>query len=342
MDDMNVLPGGDQEFALPQTCLVMLVDDQPMVAEALRRMLAVDTNIDFHYCNDPGEAMKTAGHIIPSVILLDLVMPEIDGLTVLRYMRSNPRTKDIPVVVLSSREDPAMKAEAFGAGANDYLIKWPDSIELLARIHYHSKWFITLQQRDEAFRALRVSQRKLAESNLQLQSLASMDGLTGIPNRRHFDARFDEEWQRSMRDQSWLSLIMVDIDHFKEYNDLHGHLAGDDCLKVVAGTILACLLRPADTAARYGGEEFVLILPGTDQNGAEIVAEKVRRAIEKLGITHELSTTSDFVTVSLGVATTVPRYSSQANSLLSEADEALYAAKEAGRNRFVCGPLMRI
>jgi two-component system chemotaxis family response regulator WspR len=341
MDDMNLLPGGDQEPALPHACLVMLVDDQPMVAEALRRMLAVDTNIDFHYCNDPGEALKTAGHIIPSVILLDLMMPEIDGLTVLRYVRSNPRTKDIPVVVLSSKEDPAMKAEAFGAGANDYLIKWPDSIELLARIHYHSKWFITLQQRDEAFRALRVSQRKLAESNLQLQRLVAMDGLTGLPNRRHFDARLDEEWQRSLREQSWLTLIMVDIDHFKQYNDLYGHLTGDDCLKAVAGAISGCLSRPADMAARFGGEEFVLILPGTDQNGAEFVAEKVRKAVEMLGISHELSTASDFVTVSLGVATTVPRKSSQATNLLAEADAVLYAAKEAGRNRFMCGTLMR-
>jgi two-component system chemotaxis family response regulator WspR len=285
--------------------------------------------------------MKTAEHIIPSVILLDLVMPEIDGLTVLRYMRSNQRTKDIPVVVLSSREDPAMKAEAFGAGANDYLIKWPDSIELLARIHYHSKWFITLQQRNEAFRALRVSQRKLAESNLQLQRLVAMDGLTGIPNRRNFDDRLDEEWKRSVREQNWLTLIMVDIDHFKQFNDLYGHITGDDCLKAVAGAISGCLLRPTDMAARFGGEEFALILPGTDQNGAEFVAEKVRKAVEMLSIPHGRSTTSDFVTVSLGVAATVPRNNSQANSLLSQADDALYAAKEAGRNRFVCGPLMR-
>lgn len=341
MDDMNVLPGGDQEFALPRTCLVMLVDDQPMVAEALRRMLAVDTNIDFHYCKDPGQALKVAEQIVPTVILLDLVMPEIDGLTVLRYLRSNPLTKEIPVVVLSSKEDPAMKAEAFGDGANDYLIKWPNSIELLARIHYHSKWFITLQQRDEAFRALRVSQRKLAETNLQLQSLASMDGLTGIPNRRYFDERLEEEWHRSAREQNWLTLIMVDIDHFKQFNDLYGHLTGDDCLKKVAGTISGCMLRPADVAARFGGEEFVLILPGTEPKGAEFVAEKVRRTVENLGITHGRSTTSDFVTVSLGVATTVPRNNSQANSLLSEADKALYAAKEAGRNCFVCGSLMR-
>lgn len=337
---MNLAANGDSEPT--QNCLVMLVDDQPMVAEALRRILATETDMDFHYCNDPEQALKTAEQLKPSVILLDLVMPEINGLTVLHYMRANPLTRDVPVVVLSSKEDPAMKAEAFASGANDYLIKWPDRIELLARIRYHSRWYLTLKQRDEVFRALRVSQRKLAESNLQLQRLASMDGLTGIPNRRYFDERLEEEWLRSAREQEWLTLIMLDIDHFKLYNDLHGHLDGDECLKAVAAAISGCLVRPMDVAARFGGEEFVLILPGTDPSGAEFVAEKVRKAVESLRIPHEHSTTSKFITVSLGVATTVPARNAPANSLLAEADTALYAAKNSGRNRFAAASVMQV
>lgn len=342
MDEMNMLSSGDQELALPQPCLVMLVDDQPMVAEALHRILSAEADMDFHYCDNPEQALKTAEQIKPSVILLDLVMPDIDGLTVLRYLRSNPLTRDVPVVVLSTKEEPALKADAFGSGANDYLIKWPDRIELLARIRYHSQWYTILQQRNEAFRALRVSQRKLAESNLQLQRIAALDGLTGIPNRRYFDERLEEEWLRGAREQSWLTLIMLDVDHFKQYNDLYGHIAGDECLRAVARAISGGLLRPADVAARFGGEEFVLILPGTDANGAEFVANKVCKAVEALGIPHDRSTASNFVTVSLGVATTVPAHGAQVSSLLAEADAALYAAKEAGRNRFMIAPVMRV
>jgi two-component system, chemotaxis family, response regulator WspR len=341
MDDLDINTSSKQEPALDQPCLVMLVDDQMMVAEALRRILEPETDMNFHYCNDPGQAVKTAEQIKPSLILLDMVMPEIDGLTVLRFLRSNPLTQDIPVVVLSSKEESIEKAAAFAGGANDYQIKWPDRIELLARIRYHSRWFITLQQRNEAFRALRVSQRKLTEINLQLQQIASLDGLTGIPNRRCFDERLEEEWKRAIREQAWLTLVMLDIDHFKQYNDLYGHLAGDECLKSVASAIAGNMLRPADTAARYGGEEFILVLPGTNLEGGEFVAEKVRSAIEELCIPHEASATGKFITISLGLATTVPGRGSDALELLAETDAALYAAKEAGRNRWVSAPLMK-
>jgi two-component system chemotaxis family response regulator WspR len=341
MDETNEPLTNEPELASYPPYLVMLVDDQPMVAEALRRILTVESDMDFHYCGEPGSALKIAGEIKPSVILLDLVMPDIDGLTVLRALREHAATRIVPVVVLSSQEDAAMKAEAFAVGANDYLIKWPDRIELLARLRYHSQWYSNMQQRDEAFRALRVSQRKLAESNLKLQRQAAVDGLTGIPNRRYFDERFEEEWKRGAREQEWLSLIILDVDHFKLYNDRYGHMAGDECLKAVAQVIAGSLLRPTDLAARYGGEEFVLILPNTDQAGAEVVAGNMRKAVEALGIPHARSATGAVVTVSLGVATTVPTEHDQAQGLLAEADTALYAAKEAGRNRYAIAPLMR-
>ncbi len=338
MEEITTSPNGD----FSKTCMVMLVDDQPMVAEALRRILMQEEDMDLHYCQDPEQALRMAEQIKPSVILLDLVMPDIDGLMVLRYMRSNPLTRDVPMIVLSSQEDPELKAEAFAVGANDYLIKWPDRVELLARLRYHSQWYVTMQQRDEAFRALRVSQRKLAESNLRLQRLVSVDGLTGIPNRRFFDERLEEEWQRGSREQGWLTLVMIDVDHFKAYNDLHGHLAGDESLKEVAGALSAVLLRPSDVVARYGGEEFVLILPGTDPDGAIAIAEKMLKAIDTLGIPHETSPTSRYLTISLGVATTVPSQNVKSSILLAEADSALYEAKEAGRNRYVLAPVMRV
>ena len=329
----------DGENAIPRPALVMLVDDQPMVGEALRRMLAPEADIDFHYCEEPAQALKLAGEIRPSLILLDLVMPEIDGLTLLRYMRANPLTKAVPVVVLSTKEDPVLKGEAFANGANDYLIKWPDRIELLARIRYHSQWYRNLEQRDEAFRSLRLSQRRLAESNLQLQRLASVDGLTGIVNRRYFDERLEEEWLRAARAKDWLTLVMVDIDHFKAFNDHYGHLAGDDCLKAVAKALIEVLRRPADLVARFGGEEFVIVLPGTSPEGAELVAEKVRRCVEGLNIPHAFSSAGDRVTASVGVATVVPTNRLEPTSLLAEADAALYQAKGAGRNRIAVAPL---
>jgi len=140
---------------------VLLVDDQPMVGEAVRRMLAGEGDIDFHFISDPAKALQTATELEPTVILQDLVMPEIDGLTLVKFMRKSPKLKDIPLIVLSSKEEASTKAEAFALGANDYLVKLPDKIELIARIRYHSKAYINLLQRDEAYQALLASQKEL-------------------------------------------------------------------------------------------------------------------------------------------------------------------------------------
>lgn len=342
MNENNPQIDENAELPLTPSCLVMLVDDQPMMAEALRRMLVEETDIDYHYCREPTQAVQMAEQIKPTTILLDLVMPDIDGMSILRYLRANPLTKDIPVVVLSSKEDAQLKAEAFITGANDYLIKWPDRIELLARIRYHSQCFFNLKQRDEAFRALRVSQRRLSESNLQLQRLASLDGLTGIPNRRFFDERQAEEWLRAARQKDWFSVVMIDIDHFKQYNDIYGHLSGDATLKAVAQTLTDTLKRPTDLVARYGGEEFVLILPGTDSQGAYKIAERVRAAVEALDIAHAGSSVAPHVTISLGAATTVPLHTISPTTLLAEADSALYVAKSNGRNQLAMASVMQV
>ena len=141
---------------------VLLVDDQAMIGEAVRRMLAADKDINFYYCSDPTQAVKMATEFQPTVILQDLVMPEVDGLTLVKFYRANPKTRDIPLIVLSTKEEPETKAEAFALGANDYLVKLPDKVELIARIRYHSAGYIAQLQRNEAYRALMESQRKLA------------------------------------------------------------------------------------------------------------------------------------------------------------------------------------
>ena len=176
-----------------------------------------------------------------------------------------------------------------------------------------------------------ISDRKRTEELLQRLSMS--DGLTEIPNRRYFDQFLDREWRRAQRMTAPLSIIMADIDFFKYYNDLYGHQAGDVCLKKVAQVLTGCLKRPADLVARYGGEEFVIVMPGTDLKGASSIAETLRTKVEALGILHAKSTVSNWVTISLGVAATIPSSDSTPFNLVQASDQALYEAKHQGRNR---------
>jgi two-component system chemotaxis family response regulator WspR len=203
--------------------------------------------------------------------------------------------------VLSSKEDPIIKRDAFQTGANDYLVKLPDKIELIARIRSQAKQYMLQLERNAAFFALREMQKQLQQTNNELKRLSSLDGLTGIANRRTFDERVEQEWQRAYREKSQLSLILIDIDYFKAYNDSNGHLMGDDCLKQVAQTLKNTATRPADLAARYGGEEFAIIAPQTDCQGAVNLAEKIQKAIHQLNIKHSESAVSDRITVSIGI-----------------------------------------
>ncbi len=175
--------------------------------------------------------------------------------------------------------------------------------------------------------------RQLTESNAQLERLSTLDTLTGLANRRRFDEVLRHEWRRSARDGTPLSLVFCDIDFFKNYNDGYGHLAGDECLGQVARAVSALSNRPGDLAARYGGEEFVLVLPGTGEEGALKLAERLRARIEELDIPHAHSPLAPRLTISLGVASAIPQPGSEPAELLAVADRALYAAKEEGRNR---------
>ena len=313
--------------------MVLLVDDQAMIGEAVRRGLSNEENIDFHFCSDPHQAIAQAVRIKPTVILQDLVMPGLDGLSLVREYRSHPATRDIPIIVLSTKEDPLVKSAAFAAGANDYLVKLPDNIELVARIRYHSRSYMMLLQRDAAYRALRVSQQQLLDTNLVLQRLMNSDGLTGLSNRRHFDEYLELEGRRALRDQSQVSLLMIDVDYFKSYNDNLGHLEGDEALRKVATAIRDACSRPSDLPARYGGEEFALVLPSTSPGGARLMAEKLRQSVVALNIPHTTPDGGANLTVSVGVATVTPQQGSDCRQLISAADKGLYIAKHNGRNR---------
>ncbi|MHC6227035.1 diguanylate cyclase [Pseudomonas sp. X10] len=330
---MNDLPIDGFKTTNENSAMVLLIDDQAMIGEAVRRGLAHEENIDFHFCADPHQAVAQAMRIKPTVILQDLVMPGLDGLTLVREYRNNPVTQDIPIIVLSTKEEPLVKSAAFAAGANDYLVKLPDNIELVARIRYHSRSYLTLLQRDEAYRALRVSQQQLLDTNLVLQRLMHSDGLTGLSNRRHFDEYLELEWRRAMREQSQLSLLMIDVDYFKSFNDTFGHLAGDEALCKVAEAIRNSCSRPSDLPARYGGEEFALVLPGTSPGGARLIAEKLRQTVLAMNIPHTAPEADACLTVSIGLATQTPVIGSHCRQLISAADKGLYLAKNNGRNQ---------
>ncbi len=314
-------------------CVVLLVDDQAMIGEAIRRMLVEEPDIQFHFCSDATAAVTTAQEIQPTVILQDLVMPDRDGFALIEDYRTAPTIEGVPIIMLSTREDPRDKSRAFSAGASDYLVKIPDRIELIARIRAHSRSYLAQKQRDEAYQRLREMQAQLEASNLELQRISCQDGLTGIYNRRHFDTYLENEWARAVRESGSISLILCDIDSFKPYNDHYGHQAGDDCLQRVAAVLRDVLQRPADLVARYGGEEFVVVLPHTELEGATRIAEAMRVRVEKLALPHEYSNAGGVVTISAGIATIRPNPKSRLQDLIALADRALYKAKQQGRNR---------
>lgn len=313
--------------------VVLLVDDQIMVAEGIRRMLDAEKDIDFHYCSDPSKALQMVDELKPTVILQDLIMPNIDGYTLVKSYREESASSNIPVIVLSTKEDPHDKSIAFENGANDYLVKLPDRIELIARIRAHTKAYLTQLERDEAFRKLGELQKELQRSNAELQKLTCQDGLTFIANRRRFDDFIRKECLRSARDSTTIALILIDIDYFKLYNDNYGHLKGDECLQKVAATLQKAVQRPADLVARYGGEEFAVVLPSTDATGAIKIADSLRLAVEALELPHAYSPLTNIITISMGIACKVANEKTSPADLIEMADEALYEAKNAGRNQ---------
>ena len=337
--DLDVMSTYEQPFTMmssakrPKNPVVLLVDDQAMIAEGIRRMLLDEKDIEFHYCTDPKHALNMALEIGPTIILQDLIMPDVDGYTLVRQYRANEKIRNIPVIVLSTREDPKDKRMAFENGANDYLIKLPDKIELIARIRANTKNYLTQLERDEAFATLAELQGQLKQSNEELQKLTCLDSLTGIANRRRFDDFIQKECQRSAREGAPLALLLIDIDYFKLYNDNYGHLGGDGCLRKVADALRKAVQRPADLVARFGGEEFAIILPNTNIEGAVKIAEYLHSVVNDLDIPHNFSDVSDIITISTGIACKVANMNHSPGDLIEMADRALYEAKKSGRNQ---------
>lgn len=324
--------------------VVLLVDDQPMIGEAIRRMLAGQPGLEFHYCPDAAGAVEAAERVKPTVILQDLVMPGIDGLGLVARYRANAATRDISIIVLSSKEDPTVKRDAFRGGANDYLVKLPDAIELVARIRLHSRAYLNQIQRDDAYRSLSESQRQLVEANAtladriselqavrdELARLVSTDALTGLCSRRRWLELAAAEFDRLRRYGRPLTLLMADLDYFKRVNDTHGHDVGDDVLRRFAEA-LRSVCRQVDASGRIGGEEFAVLLPETSAAGGAQVAQRIVEACRTIGVSTAAGTLT--CSCSVGLAESVDG-DHGIEDLLRRADVALYDAKRSGRDRW--------
>ncbi|MBF0421543.1 MAG: diguanylate cyclase [Magnetococcales bacterium] len=290
---------------------ILIVDDETFVIETLVGLLRSDYRIVVAKTGEQGlRAIRADG--LPDLILLDIMMPGMDGFEVIRRLKDDPMTRSIPVIFLTALHDVDAEVKGLRLGAVDYISKPFHATIVYARIQTH----LGLQ-------------RKMA----LLERMVSLDGLTEIPNRRSFDVVREREWARGLRTGEPLSLIMMDVDQFKQFNDHYGHSGGDRCLQRVARALAGCVHRPGDLVARYGGEEFVAVLSNTDATGAMQVGEQLRQAVSALAIPHSLSTVATHVTISLGVATMTPSATTTLEQLQQTADALLYEAKRQGRNR---------
>lgn len=314
---------------------ILIVDDSRVIRKFFSNMLKKAGYKNIVCAASASEAFEILGLIDGGkktkeidLILLDILLEEADGIEVCRQIKQEPDLEDIPVIMVTAHSKMGWLEKAFNAGAMDYIIKSASQIEFMARVNS------ALRLRKE-MKKRKKKEKKLEQLNEKLEKMVSVDGLTGLSNRRLFDKTLEQEWNKAFRSGKDLSLIMIDIDNFKDFNDTYGHLEGDECLKEVAKKLEEVVHRPGDLIARYGGEEFAVILPKTDSRGVLTVAERIRGGIEEMEIEHEKSDVSDYVTVSLGCVTASPQQKNgeKIKEMVATADRALYRAKEGGRNR---------
>ncbi len=293
---------------------ILVVDDIPSNVHVLSRILKDD--YDIYFATDGMKALDLVQARLPDLVLLDIMMPGMDGYEVCRRIKTDPTTRDIPVIFISAKSEVEDETYGLEVGAIDFITKPISPPIVKARVRNH----LLLKRQADLLRAL-----------------SFIDGLTGIANRRRFDEVLLREWRRCARSHLPLSLIMLDVDHFKAYNDHYGHQAGDECLRSVATLLDEQMKRPGDLVARYGGEEFICLLPETDVDGATSVAERLREAVVGQQLPHALSPVGGHVTISLGVASAMPLGEAPPDGLTQLADRLLYEAKRAGRNRVCSG-----
>jgi len=293
--------------------LLLIADDQPSNIRVLFEIFKDDYEVCMALS---GEAVLTfLEQRIPDLILLDIVMPELGGFAVCQRLKESARTANIPVIFVTANNDPEEEARGLVAGAVDFIAKPFHATVVKARVNTQ----LTVKRQAD-----------------QLRAMAMIDGLTGVANRRRFDAALEMEWRRAAREGGELAVIMIDVDFFKRYNDRFGHLEGDHCLRQVAGALQQRLSRSPDLLARYGGEEFACVLPATGLDGALILSKELEQRVRALGLPHPDSEAAPVVTVSIGVAAGRPNQGGSAAALLASADTQLYRAKQSGRAR-VCG-----
>lgn len=306
---------------------ILVVDSSSANRALIGECLAQLDDVSVTPAGDGASAVELIASTRPDLILVDMNLRDMDGISLVRKIRNrellaseNEPNLWTPVIFLSSVMDEDMLAQGIIAGGDDFLHKPVSEVILLAKVR--------------AMLRIVGMQRDIHAAHRRLQQIATLDGLTCIPNRRYFDDTLRAEWKRCQRAGSPLSLILIDIDHFKQFNDSYGHQAGDQCLKAVAAALNESLFRVEDSVARYGGEEFAAILPGTDGRGALAVAERMLASTRELLIPHKHGV-GGFVSCSLGIASTRPAMNQTAEQLLQATDKSLYDAKHAGRNRIM-------
>ena len=291
---------------------ILIVDDERFNLTTLHELLKDEFRIMVAKHAEQGLKAALSGR--PNLILLDINMPEMNGYEVCKRLKADPLTADIPIIFITALSEAADETRGLELGAADYITKPFNLSVVKARVN---------------------TQLHLKRQSDMLASLAFKDGLTSINNRRSYDDRLQIEWTRGQRALEPLSLMMIDVDHFKLYNDTYGHALGDECLKQIAQTLQQCTSRATDFVARYGGEEFVILLPNTNLEGGLQLAERIRQAVHQRNIEHRSSPVADCVTLSIGLVTRKPGLEMEMSQFKQAADKMLYQAKHDGRDRVV-------
>lgn len=306
MTDITKVTSTSYSNALPK---ILIVDDEKANLKVLSDLLKDEAEITLAKTGE--QAIEKAKNYHPDLILLDVVMPGMDGFEVISRLKSLEQLQSIPIIFITGLTDQAFEEKGLNLGACDYILKPFHARIVKARVRMHLQL---------------VKQRKM------LEDLALIDPLTAIANRRKYNEMLDIEWRSAMRNDDWLSIAMLDIDKFKDFNDRYGHAIGDEVLYKVASTIAQQLNRSRDFVARYGGEEFVVLMPNTEREGAERIAEQIRCAVANINISEWVGDDLS-LTLSIGGVTLKPTKQMDVEKVVDDADKLLYQAKSNGRNQ---------